>query len=360
MSENIIEILDLQKHFGRNCVLDNVSLTIRENEFVVLLGPSGCGKTTLLRIIAGLEHADNGVLKMAAKNLANVPPHKRQVNMVFQKYALFPHLNVFDNIAFGLRLKKWPYKKIHRKVKTALALVRLPNFEHRWINQLSGGESQRVALARALVNEPNVLLLDEPLGALDLRNRIAMQAELKRIHAEYGHTFLYVTHDQEEAMRMADRIVLMRKGRILQIGTPFEVYNSPSSLFCAQFMGDPNIIEGRVVDQKREFTGVDVNGIFLQGLAKVQVKKGQLVKVVVRPEVIQTVEHTGHCDPACENQLKGGIGSVSLITGAVCYQITNDSGIDIKTHEHLDDLKGLIQVGREVAVCWRPENTLIF
>ena len=360
MSQNIIEILGIQKYFGRNCVLDNVSLTIKENEFVILLGPSGCGKTTLLRIIAGLEYADGGVLKMAGKNLANIPPHKRQVNMVFQKYALFPHLNVFDNIAFGLRLKKWPYEKIHQKVKMALDLVRLPSFESRWINQLSGGESQRVALSRALVNEPNVLLLDEPLGALDLRNRIAMQEELKRIHAEYGHTFLYVTHDQEEAMRMADRIVLMRKGRILQIGTPFEVYNSPTSLFCAQFMGEPNTIEGRVVDQNGEFAGVDVNGMFLQGLAKVQVKKGQLVKVVVRPEVIQTVENKRHCSPACENRLKGSIGRVSLIGGAVCYRITNDSGIDIKTHEHLDDLKGLIQVGREVAVCWRAENTLIF
>lgn len=360
MSENIIEILNIQKYFGRNCVLDNVSLTIKENEFVTLLGPSGCGKTTLLRIIAGLEYADDGMLKMAGNNLAGVPPHKRQVNMVFQRYALFPHLNVYDNIAFGLRLKKWPDEKIRQKVKMILDLVRLPGFEHRWSNQLSGGESQRIALARALVNEPGVLLLDEPLAALDLRNRIAMQEELKRIHTEYGRTFLYVTHDQEEAMRMSDRIVVMRKGRILQIGTPFEVYNNPGCLFCARFMGEPNIFKGRVVDQDGKFASVNVHGTVLKGLARQQVKRDQVVNVIVRPEVVQTIEHDCRDDPTQENRLKGKLSSATLISGAVCYQIADNKGITIKTHEHVDDLERLIQVGREVTVCWRAKNTFIF
>lgn len=360
MPENIIEILNVFKYFGRNCVLEDVSLTIKKNEFVVLLGPSGCGKSTLLRIIAGFEHAEDGLLKMDGNDIGNVPPHKRQINMVFQKYALFPHLNVFNNIAFGLRLKKWPKDKIRSKVKAALELVRLPNFESRYIHQLSGGESQRVALARAIVNEPAVLLLDEPLGALDLRNRIAMQEELKRIHAEYGHTFLYVTHDQEEAMRMADRIVLMREGKILQIGTPFDVYHNPNSLFSAQFMGDPNIFEGRVVGQNGNFVQADVNGMVVNGIANEQFEQGQMVKVVVRPEVIQTVEHLEQFDPVNDNHMKGSIDSVSLITGAVCYKISNESGIEVSTHEHLDDLSESIKVGHKVAVCWRINNTLIF
>ena len=242
-SENrpIIEIKNVSKFFGEKTALDHINLTVNKGEFVTILGPSGCGKTTLLRLIAGFQTASEGSLCIAGKEVTQTPPHKRPVNTVFQKYALFPHLNVFDNIAFGLKLKKMPKPEMERKVKAALKMVGMTDYEYRDVNSLSGGQQQRVAIARAIVNEPEVLLLDEPLAALDLKMRKDMQMELKEMHKSLGITFVYVTHDQEEALTLSDRIVVMSEGKIQQIGTPQEVFNHPANLFVAGFIGMPQM-----------------------------------------------------------------------------------------------------------------------
>ena len=225
MKENIIEFKNISKHFGDKCILDNISLSVKKGEFLTLLGPSGCGKTTLLRILAGFGSADAGEIIMNGEDITKMPPHLRPVNTVFQRYALFPHLNVFDNIAFGLRIQKCPDEQIKAKVKEMLALVNLRGFERRKVNTLSGGQQQRVAIARAIVNNPEVLLLDEPLAALDLKMRKDMQMELKELHKSLGVTFVYVTHDQTEALTMGDRIVVLDKGIIQQVAPPNEIYN---------------------------------------------------------------------------------------------------------------------------------------
>lgn len=244
MNKKIIELTNIMKTFDSHQVLKGIDLTIYENEFLTLLGPSGCGKTTLLRIIAGFADADSGDVIFDGTDLSKIPPYKREVNTVFQKYALFPFLNVFDNIAFGLSLKKIDKKIIKQKVHHMLKLVGLEGFEKRNVNQLSGGQQQRVAIARALINEPKVLLLDEPLGALDAKLRKDMQIELKKIQKEVGITFIFVTHDQEEALSMSDTVVVMNEGVIQQIGTPIDIYNEPKNRFVAQFIGESNIIPG--------------------------------------------------------------------------------------------------------------------
>ena len=225
MNQNIIEIQGVSKVYGDNTVLDNLSLNIRKNEFLTLLGPSGCGKTTTLKIIAGFETADSGKVIFNGSDISNIPPYKRQLNTVFQKYALFPHMNIYENIAFGLKIKKLPKDEIDKKVREMLKMVSLEGFEKRSVDSLSGGQQQRVAIARALVNEPKVLLLDEPLGALDLKLRKEMQLELKKIQKRLGITFIFVTHDQEEALTMSDTIVVMNKGKIQQMGSPEDIYN---------------------------------------------------------------------------------------------------------------------------------------
>ena len=236
MSQNIIEIQGVSKVYGDNTVLDNLSLNIRKNEFLTLLGPSGCGKTTTLKIIAGFETADSGKVVFAGNDISDVPPYKRQLNTVFQKYALFPHMNIYENIAFGLKIKKLPKNEIDKKVHEMLKMVALEGFEKRSVDSLSGGQQQRVAIARALVNEPQVLLLDEPLGALDLKLRKEMQLELKKIQKRLGITFIFVTHDQEEALTMSDTIVVMNKGKIQQMGSPEDIYNEPANAFVADFI----------------------------------------------------------------------------------------------------------------------------
>lgn len=244
MGKKIIELKNLSKNFDDNQVLKGIDLNIYENEFLTLLGPSGCGKTTILRIIGGFEEPSHGQVLFNGKDIAKVPPYKREVNTVFQKYALFPFLNVYDNVAFGLNIKKTDKKEIEKKVIKMLELVGLKGFEKRDVTSLSGGQQQRVAIARALVNEPKVLLLDEPLGALDAKLRKGMQAELKKIQKEVGITFIFVTHDQEEALSMSDTIVVMNDGVIQQIGTPMDIYNEPENRFVATFIGESNIIEG--------------------------------------------------------------------------------------------------------------------
>lgn len=300
MSQNIIELKEISKTYGENKVLNNLSLNIKKNEFLTLLGPSGCGKTTTLKIIAGFENADEGVVLFADENITNLPPYKRKLNTVFQKYALFPHMNIYENIAFGLKIKKLPKNEIDKKVKEMLKLVALEGFEKRSVESLSGGQQQRVAIARALVNEPEVLLLDEPLGALDLKLRKEMQLELKKIQQELGITFIFVTHDQEEALTMSDTIVVMNKGVIQQMGSPEDIYNEPANAFVADFIGESNILDGIMLeDYKVQFSNVVFECVD-KGF-----NKNELIDVVIRPEDIEIT--------SVENgMLQGKVNSVTF------------------------------------------------
>ena len=285
MNENlIVSLKDIVVEFDGQKVLDGLSLDIHDKEFVTFLGPSGCGKTTTLRVIAGFVTPKSGNVFFDGKDIANMPPYKRPVNTVFQKYALFPHLNVFENVAFGLRLKKMTEDEIRPKVLEMLEIVGLKGFERRSIHQLSGGQQQRVAIARSLVNQPRVLLLDEPLGALDLKLRKEMQLELKRLQREMNITFVYVTHDQEEALTMSDTVVVMSGGKIQQIGSPQDIYNEPKNAFVARFIGDSNIVDGVMLkDFMVNFGGHDFTCVD-RGF-----KVNEPVQVVIRPEDVQIV-----------------------------------------------------------------------
>ena len=281
MKENIIEINNITKHFGDKCILDNVSLYVRKGEFITILGPSGCGKTTLLRILAGFGSADSGEVIINGENITDVPPHKRPVNTVFQRYALFPHLDVYENIAFGLKLQNVPVEEIDKRVRKVLKMVSMNDYEDRDVESLSGGQQQRVAIARAIVNQPEVLLLDEPLAALDLKMRKDMQIELKEMHRKLGITFIYVTHDQEEALTLSDTIVVMNEGKIQQIGTPTDIYNEPQNSFVADFIGESNILNGKMIKDKLvEFAGHEFECVD-EGFGE-----NVEVDVVVRPEDI--------------------------------------------------------------------------
>lgn len=298
MSNHIIELVDLTKEYDGTEALKSINLYIRQNEFITLLGPSGCGKTTTLRLIGGFETPTSGAVLFEGHNINDVPPYKRKVNTVFQKYALFPHMNVFENIAFGLRIKKTDKDVISEKVATMLSLVNLEGFEKRSIDSLSGGQQQRIAIARALVNEPEVLLLDEPLGALDLKLRKGMQIELKNMQQRLGITFIYVTHDQEEALTMSDTIVVMQKGIIQQIGTPQDIYNEPKNAFVADFIGESNIIDGVMPqDYRVQFAG-HIFDCVDKGFGT-----NESVDVVVRPEDIKLMHEN-------ENLLQGTVKSV--------------------------------------------------
>ena len=308
MSQNIIELRNISKTYGDNTVLNNLSLNIKKNDFLTLLGPSGCGKTTTLKIIAGFESADSGELMFKNEDISSLPPYKRQVNTVFQKYALFPHMNIFDNIAFGLKLKKLPKEEIETEVKKMLHLVALDGFEKRKVDSLSGGQQQRVAIARALVNKPEILLLDEPLGALDLKLRKEMQIELKKIQKEVGITFVFVTHDQEEALTMSDTIIVMNKGVIQQMGTPQDIYNEPANAFVADFIGESNIIDGIMLkDFEVEFCGRKFECVD-KGF-----ETNEPVDIVIRPEDIKMVD-------AQNGMLKGHVTSV--VFKGVHYEMT--------------------------------------
>ncbi|AEY67337.1 spermidine/putrescine ABC transporter ATP-binding protein [Clostridium sp. BNL1100] len=286
MSENqpIILLQDVKKSFDDSQVLNNINLYILKNEFITFLGPSGCGKTTTLRIIGGFEKPDSGDVFFEGKRINDLPPYQRKVNTVFQKYALFPHMNVYENIAFGLKIKKLDKATINKKVDEMLELVNLKGFQKRSVDSLSGGQQQRVAIARALVNQPEVLLLDEPLGALDLKLRKEMQIELKNIHKQTGITFVYVTHDQEEALTMSDTIVVMNAGSIQQIGTPQMIYNEPKNAFVADFIGESNIIKGKMI---KDFTVEFANRVF-ECLDK-GFSENEEIDAVVRPEDIKLV-----------------------------------------------------------------------
>ena len=308
----LITLENITKAYDGVTVLSNINLYIRKKEFVTLLGPSGCGKTTTLRIIGGFETADSGRVVFDGKDISDLPPYKRRVNTVFQKYALFPHLNVRDNIAFGLKIKKTPKDEIARKVDKMLDLVNLSGYGKRSVDSLSGGQQQRIAIARALVNEPEVLLLDEPLGALDLKLRKEMQLEIKAMQQRLGITFLYVTHDQEEALTMSDTIVVMRGGHILQIGTPKSIYDEPKNAFVANFIGESNIFRGTMIrDELVQFCGTDFPCV------DAGFGEDKPVDVVVRPEDVLLVgEDVG--------QVTGVIKSV-LFKG-VHYEMIIDAG----------------------------------
>lgn len=310
MEENIIQLININKSFGTTEVLNNINLSIKKNEFVTFLGPSGCGKTTTLRIIGGFEMPSSGELLFENNNILNVPPHKRKLNTVFQKYALFTNMNVADNIAFGLKIKKIDKKIINEKIVSMLKLVNLEGYGTRDVMSLSGGQQQRIAIARALVNEPQVLLLDEPLGALDLKLRKEMQVELKNMQQKLGITFIYVTHDQEEALTMSDTIVVMNKGKIQQMGTPVDIYNEPINSFVAEFIGESNIVRGIMhSDYLVEFEDYKFKCVD-KGF-----KKEEPVNVVIRPEDIDIVSSE-------EGMLKGTVTSVTF--KGVHYEMTVD------------------------------------
>ena len=300
MSKELIRLSDCVMQYDDEVVLDHLNLYINDKEFLTLLGPSGCGKTTTLRIIGGFQQPTSGDVFFDGVRINNLPPHKRKVNTVFQKYALFTHMNIFENVAFGLRIAKRPEDEIKRRVGEALELVNLKGYDHRSVNSLSGGQQQRIAIARAIVNRPQVLLLDEPLGALDLKLRKDMQIELKRIQQQVGITFVYVTHDQEEALTMSDTVVVMDKGCIQQIGTPEDIYNEPKNAFVADFIGESNIIDGVMLSDGvvkmygRKFPCLD------GGFAP-----GEPVDVVIRPEDIDIV-------PEAEGQLTGTVTEVTF------------------------------------------------
>jgi len=299
--KNIVELKDVSKLYDETVALGGIDLVIKKNEFVTLLGPSGCGKTTTLRLIGGFEQPTTGSIFFDDVDITNVPPHKRKVNTVFQRYALFSHLNVFENVAFGLRIKKLSENAIVEKVDKMLSLVNLSGFEKRDINSLSGGQQQRVAIARALVNEPEVLLLDEPLAALDLKLRREMQHELKNMQQQLGITFVFVTHDQEEALSMSDTVVVMQDGEIQQIGSPVDIYNEPINSFVADFIGESNIVDGIMLEDRL----VDFAGSRFECVDS-GFGKNELVDVVIRPEDLVLI-------PAEKAKLTGVVRSVNFL-----------------------------------------------
>ncbi len=337
MKTKIVELKNISKSFDGESVLSDVSLYINDKEFITLLGPSGCGKTTTLRIIGGFETPDEGDVCFEGVRINDVPPYKRHVNTVFQKYALFPHLNVYDNIAFGLRIAKVKEGEISERVAEMLALVNLRGFEKRNVSLLSGGQQQRVAIARALINKPKVLLLDEPLGALDLKLRKDMQVELKNIQTKTGITFIYVTHDQEEALSMSDTIVVMADGKIQQIGTPTDIYNEPVNAFVADFIGESNIIDGVML---KDFS-VRFAGHTFECLDK-GFDKNEAVDVVVRPEDVDVV-------PVEKGMLSGTVTSVTF--KGVHYEII----VDIKGFKWMIQSTDYVAVDQVIGVYVEPD-----
>ena len=341
MSHRLIDLQHITKSFGSSTILDDMSLYIRENEFLTLLGPSGCGKTTTLRIIGGFETPDKGQVLFDGKDITNLPPNKRQLNTVFQKYALFTHMNIAENIAFGLKIKGKSKSYINDKIKYALKLVNLDGYENRMPDSLSGGQQQRVAIARAIVNEPKVLLLDEPVGALDLKLRQDMQYELIRLKNELGITFIYVTHDQEEALTMSDTIVVMNQGYIQQIGTPEDIYNEPENAFVADFIGDSNIFDAVMVQDKlvqilgAKFACVDTG-----------FGTNKPVDAVIRPEDVELV--------APENGTIQGVVTHLIFKGVHYEMEVTANGFEWLVHS-----TGMFPVGTAVGIRVDPFNIQI-
>lgn len=350
---HIVLFHEITKQFGHVVALDRVTLEVQAGEFLSLLGPSGCGKTTLLRTCAGLETPTKGRVFLEGKDVTHVPAYKRPVNMVFQRWALFPHKTVAENIAFGLVVKKVPRSEIARQVRIMLELVKMEGYDDRYPGQLSGGQSQRVALARALVMHPKVLLLDEPLGSLDLKLRQEMQIELINIQKRLRTTFVYVTHDQEEALTMSDRVVVMNQGMIVQIGSPTEIYQRPDTVFAAQFIGETILFKGKVSSKNGEQCQVVTEELMLHCPTRPDMYIGQEVFVSVRPERVRM----GNRPLAeLENRLEGTIANTIFKGPAVYYQIQVPSGRFITVQQHLEQDIPLYEAGSTVHVGWSSEN----
>lgn len=354
MTSNIIEVKNVSKQFSDHQVLHNVSLEVRNGEFLTLLGPSGCGKTTLLRLLSGFESPSNGTIFIDGRDVAGIPPHLRHVNTVFQSYALFPHMNVFDNVAFGLRCKHISRDEIQQRVAEALRMVKLDAFGHRKPHQLSGGQQQRVAIARAVVNKPLVLLLDEPLSSLDYRLRKAMQIELKQLQNQLGITFIFVTHDQEEALSMSDRVVVMQEGEIEQIGTPREVYEEPRNLHVAQFVGEANIFDTKIISADSKSLQVEIEGKQFTLKNRKQYTENQTLYTIIRPEDLQVwspaeVTDTSDMFPATVEQViyKG-------LTVDLMLRLLSGKKVAATQFFNEDDEKLDYSPGETVWVSWIP------
>lgn len=349
MSEVLLDLVDIKKSFGNVEVLKGISLGIHKGEFITLLGSSGCGKTTTLRIIAGLETPDSGKVLLDGKDITDMEPHKRDVNTVFQNYALFPHMTVAANVGYGLKIRKVPKETIASEVEKALQLVQLPGYDNRMPSELSGGQRQRVAIARAIVNHPQVLLLDEPLGALDLQLRRQMQQELKRLQKKLGITFIYITHDQEEALNMSDRIAVMREGRFEQIGTPAQVYDSPKTAYVARFVGEANIVKGQagtLRGEQVEFAAPGGSAGFLR--RGYSFAPGQEVTLAIRGEQAQAVkgaEGPGLAGVVKEKSFAGGMLHIAVELAGGGEFICSRHGIDSE-----------LAPGDAVRVLWEPDK----
>lgn len=350
MSESIVSLIDVEKSFGNNKVVKKMNMEIKEGEFLTLLGPSGCGKTTTLRMIAGFEEATSGIIKVQGERVEDKEPFERDVNTVFQNYALFPHMSVFDNIAYGLKIKKRPKEEISLRVNAMLDLVQLRGYEGRKPDALSGGQKQRVAIARALINDPKVLLLDEPLGALDLKLRKQMQVELKRLQKKLGITFVYVTHDQEEALTMSDRIAVMNEGIIEQLASPMEIYDRPLTKFVAGFIGESNIFDGKVTGSANGIIEVETHA----GTVRVKgegFEKGEAIHVSIRPEYIKVSR-----DNAEGFDLRGTVKDLIYMGTVVKTSVDLKDGTEIKysRFEKDDDFRE----GDTLSVYWNPERAV--
>jgi spermidine/putrescine transport system ATP-binding protein len=350
-----LHLVNLTKTFGDFKAVDNLSLTIPAGSFFALLGPSGCGKTTTLRMVAGLEEPTSGQIKLGQDDITNLPPYKRWVNTVFQSYALFPHLTIYENVAFGLRRQK--ANDIDKQVQAMLELVELTTQAQKKPQQLSGGQQQRVAVARALINEPDVLLLDEPLGALDLKLRRQMQLELKRIQTEVGITFVHVTHDQEEAMTMADTIAVMNEGKIEQMGSPIQIYEHPKTAFVANFLGQTNLFEGTVAGIEGDELAVKVKDttIFVP-LSSTEIRSGRIV-FGVRPEKVKIVDQGKPGLP--KNQINGSIKLTAFVGVSTQYEVITNWGQEVSAFEQNIDPTDLGRPGQAVTLAWEPRHSFV-
>ncbi|NPA90252.1 MAG: ABC transporter ATP-binding protein [Chloroflexi bacterium] len=360
-----VELIDVVKEFPPGekgkakgvVAVDHVTLRIRDGEFFSLLGPSGCGKTTTLRLIAGFETPTEGVIRIHGRDMTGIPPYRRPVNTVFQNYALFPHMTVFENVAFGLRMSGLPKKEIAQRVEEALAMVQLSGMEHRKPRQLSGGQQQRVALARALVNRPEVLLLDEPLGALDLKLRKAMQLELKSLQQRVGITFVYVTHDQEEALTMSDRIAVMNEGKVLQVGTPVEIYEQPANRFVADFIGETNFVTAPLAALEGNLGLIRIGDrqILRGAVVDEGLQPGTEVTLAIRPEKISLL-----AEPR-DGAIPVVVRNVVYVGNDTRYEVELDSGIRLFVREqnvHRADIRRFT-AGQHAWIWWPPENARI-
>ena len=361
MAEIDVRLVGVTKSFGDVAAVDHIDLEVRDGEFFSLLGPSGCGKTTTLRMIGGFEQPSSGRIELQGEDVTDLPPYRRNVNTVFQNYALFPHLTIFENVAFGLRRKKVSGADITRRVTEMLELVELPGFERRKPSQISGGQAQRVALARALINRPAVLLLDEPLGALDLKLRKQMQVELKRIQGEVGITFIYVTHDQEEAMTMSDRIAVMNRGKYEQLGDPESLYERPSTRFVAGFLGVSNLLPGTVDGAAGDYAVVRLADDVRVRAPQALVSGKGAVEVGVRPEKIRLHEAAATL-PSGHNAITGTVVDASYLGVSTQYIVTAASGARVTVYEQNVERTSrgsLHQPGQAVQLSWSPDHTFV-